>query len=138
MNSLCVNTYDSTTLVDGIHSVTDIANHFINKYNTLYNSVTSHNTLMDSLINRIELSVHTNCNADSNNDIKCHVITKFDVIKSVKKLKPHKVNEDGMLLSENVINGSGLLFIYVSLLFTVMLSHSFAPPAFVIRYYTNT
>ena len=49
-----------------------------------------------------------------------------------KKLKPDKVNEDSLLLSENCINGSDLLFVYVSLLFTVMLSHSFAPPYFVI------
>ena len=36
------------------------------------------------------------------------------------------------MLSENFINGSDLLFVYVSLLFTVMLSHSFSPPDFVI------
>ena len=100
--------------------------------NTLCNSVTSHSTLIDSLRNRIDLSVHTNCNADSNNDRHCHVSTKFDVLKAVKKLNPDKVNEDGLLLSENFINGSDLLFVYVSLLFTVMLSHSFAPPDFVI------
>ena len=117
-----MNTYNNTPVVDGIHSGTDIANHFKNKYNTLYNSVTSHNTLMDSLRNRIELSVHTNCNADSNNYIHYHVITKFDVLKAVKKLKPDKVNEDGLLLSEIFINDSDLLFVYVSLLFTVMLS----------------
>ena len=119
-------------MVDGIHSGTDIANHLKNKYNTLYNSVTSHGTLMDSLRNRIELSVHTNFNGDSNNDIHCHVSTKFDVQKAVKKLNPDKVNENGLLLSENCINGSDLLFVYVSLLFTVMLSHSLAPPDFVI------
>ena len=50
------------------------------------------------------------------------MITKFDV------MKPDKVNKDGMLLSENCINGSDLLFVCVSLLVTVMLSHSLAPP----------
>ena len=54
------------------------------------------------------------------------------MMKSVKKLKTDRINEDGLLLSENVFNGSYLLFIYVSLLFTVMLFHSFAPPDFVI------
>ena len=78
-----MNTYNSTHVVDGIHSGTDIANHFKNKNNTLYNSVQSHSTLMDSLRNRIELSVHTNCNADSNNDIHCHVSAQFDVLKAV-------------------------------------------------------
>ena len=91
MKSLRVNTYNSTPVVDGIHSGTDIANHFKNKYNTLYNSVTSHITLIDSLRNRVELSVHTNCNANYNKDIHCHGITKFDVLKAVKKLKPDKV-----------------------------------------------
>ena len=37
MKSLRVNTYNSTPVVDGIYSGTDIANHFKNKYNTLYN-----------------------------------------------------------------------------------------------------
>ena len=129
VKSLRVNTYNSTPVVDGIHSGTDIANHFKNKYITIYNSVTSHSTLINSLGNRIELNVHTNCNADSNNCIHCHVITKFDVLKAVKKLKPDK---DGLLSFENFINGSDLLFVYASLLFTVMLSHSFAAPDFVI------
>ena len=62
----------------------------------------------------------------------CHVITKCDVLKAVNKLKPEKVNEDGLLMYENFINGSDLLFVCVSLLFTIMLSHSFAPPDFVI------
>ena len=119
-------------MVDGIHSDTDITNYFKNEYHTLYNSVTSHSTLMDSLRNRIELSVHTNCNADCNNNIQCHVITKVDVLKAVKKLKPDKGNEDVLLLSENCINDADLLFVYVTLLFTVMLSHSFAPTDFVI------
>ena len=52
------------------------------------------------------------------------MITKLYVLKAVKKLKPDKVNDDGLLLSENVINGSDLLFVYVSLLFNVLLSHS--------------
>ena len=68
MKSLRVNTYSSTPVV----------------------------ALMDSLRNRIELSVHTNCNTDSNNDIHCHVITKLYVMKAVKKLKPDKVNKDGL------------------------------------------
>ena len=56
-------------MVDGIHSDTNIANHFKNKYNTLYNIITLHSILMDSLRNRIGLSVRTSCNADSNNYI---------------------------------------------------------------------
>ena len=90
-----------------------------------------HITVMDSLRNRTDLNVHTNCDADSNNDIHCHVITKLDVLKVVLR-KPDKVNGNGLLSSENCFNGSDLLFVYVSLLLTVMLSHSFSPPDFVI------
>ena len=71
---------------------------------------------MDSLGNRIDLNVHTNCNVDSNNDIHCHV--KFYVLNAVKKLKPDKVNEDGLLLSEIFINGSDLLFVYMCSILT--------------------
>ena len=35
VKSLRVNTYNSIPVVDGIHSGTDIANHFKNQYNTL-------------------------------------------------------------------------------------------------------
>ena len=51
------------------------------------------------------------------------MIKNLNVMKSVKELKPDKLNEDGMLLSEIFINGSDLLCVYVSLLFTVILSH---------------
>ena len=44
-------------------------------------------------------------------------------MKSVKELKSDKLNEDGILFSENFINGSDLLCVYVSLLFTVILFH---------------
>ena len=62
------------------------------------------------------------------------MITQFDVQKAVKKLKPDKVHEDGLLLSVNYINGSDLLFVYVSLLFTVTLSHSFSIYQVLYRY----
>ena len=56
---------------------------------------------------------------------------KNDVKKAVTKLKSDKVNEDGFLLSDNFIHGSELLYIYLSLLFTVMITHGFAPPEFI-------
>ena len=69
---------------------------------------------MDSLRNRRDLSVRNKSNADSKNDIHYHVIKTIDVMKAVKKLKQDKVNEDDLLLSENCINDSDLLFVYVS------------------------
>ena len=41
---------------------------------------------MDSFSKPDRFKYDTNCNADSNNYIQCHVITKFDVLKAVNML----------------------------------------------------
>ena len=46
-------------------------------------------------------------------------------------MKSDKINEDGILLSDNFIHASELLCEYMSFLFTVMLVHGFAPTEFI-------
>ena len=42
-----------------------------------------------------------------------------------------KSNEDGILLFDNFIHGSDLLFLYIAMLLTAMIVHGFAPHDFI-------
>ena len=119
------NNFNSTVVVDGLQDNTDIANHFMQKYCELFNSVRSSNIAIDELCDRIDQCIQ--CNCDTSNCMHSHVINVCDVRRAVGKLKPDKINEDKILFSDNFIHGSELLFSYLSMLFTIMISHSFAP-----------
>ena len=125
VKSIRKNNFNSTLVVDGIQDNTDISNLFMQKYRELYNSVRSSNIAIDELGDRIDQSIL--CNCDTSNCMHSHVINVCDVRKAVAKLKPDKINEDRILFSDNFIHGSELLFSYLSMLFTIMISHSFAP-----------
>ena len=51
----------------------------------------------------------------------------IDVKNAISKLKADKTDEGGILLSNNFICGTNILHFYLSLLFTSMISHCFAP-----------
>ena len=88
---------------------------------------------MNILSKRIDERIYNICDNDSIDDsIHCHVISMCNVKNAVAKLKPDKINEDGNVLSNNFIHGSDLLFIYIATLLELMISHSFAPPDFIL------
>ena len=62
--------------------------------------------------------------------LHCHIITKADVIKAIQKLKSNKIDEGGILFSNNFIHGTDLLYLYLSVLFNSMIDHGFAPVSF--------
>ena len=59
-----------------------------------------------------------------------HIISKDDVKKAITKLTSDKIDECGIILSNNCIYGTDMLHIYISLLFSAMLCHGYAPPSF--------
>ena len=59
-----------------------------------------------------------------------HIISSADVSIAVKKLKSDKVNDNGLVYSNNFKHGTELLFQYLSILFTSMVHHGFCPPTF--------
>ena len=58
----------------------------------------------------------------------CHTVDKFDVDKSINKLK---VNEDELLFSDNLTHGTDLLFLYIAILFSSMIYDGFGPQSFI-------
>ena len=54
-----------------------------------------------------------------------------DVKIAIGKLKSDKINEGGVLFSDNFIHGTDLLFTCIALLFTSMIYHGYAPDTFI-------
>ena len=81
---------------------------------------------MDCLLNDIENAMSNRCKTnDSNNhmhDINCTLIKKV-----IKKLNRGKSDGFDGLTSDYIINGSTLLFQYISVLFTFMIKYGHAP-----------
>ncbi len=127
--------YNTTSVVDGIHGDTQIANHFREKYSQLFNSVISTDEEMNKLTQRIDIHIQNNCDDPTicmiNNCMHCHYVDKSDIAKAVHQLKSNKVNEDGSIYSDNFIQGTDMLYYYLSILFNSMIYHSYAPPSFI-------
>ena len=55
----------------------------------------------------------------------CQIISSSDVVSAIGKLKSDKVNDNGLVCSNNCIHGTKLLFQYLSVLYTSMVFHGF-------------
>ena len=60
----------------------------------------------------------------------CHVVSKNDVFRAVGKMKSDKIVVEGRVLSNNYIHGTDYLFMYLSFLFSSMISHGYAHDSF--------
>ena len=105
---------------------------FINyKYDELYNSVSYDKdeflTLQKGNECNIELYCIDNVNHKSSNHIHTHDITVKHVTNAITHLKSEKNDNFEGLSSDNFKNGTHLLNVYISLLFSTMLSHGTAP-----------
>ena len=82
----------------------------------------------------ISNKVSTDCNSQPHVDDKdtshCHIVSKHDVRKAISKLKTDKVDEQGKCFSNNFIYGTNLLHRHLSVLFTSMINHGYAPAEF--------
>ena len=61
----------------------------------------------------------------------CHEICRTGVSKAVAKLKSDKISDNGLVYSNNFINGTSFLYKSLSILFSSMIYHGFAPQAFI-------
>ena len=83
----------------------------------------------------ISNKVSTDCNSQPHVADKdtshCHIVSKHDVRKAISKLKTDKiVHEQGKCFSNNFIYGTDLLHRHLSVLFTSMINHGYAPAEF--------
>ena len=61
----------------------------------------------------------------------CHEINNFDNSTAIAKLKSDKINDNGLVYSNNFIYGTNLLHKCLGILFTSMIYHGFAPQSFI-------
>ena len=130
VKSIRKNNFNTTSTVDGHSGNVEISNHFQNKFESLFNSVNSSKENLDSLYDCMTSRIENECNSVCDDKLHCHVIYTSDVTAAIKKLKIDKIDEEGIVLSNNFINGTDTLFGYISTLFTAMICHSFAPSTF--------
>ena len=102
----------------------DIADAFSNHYNELHNSVDYAEDGMNILYNELNDGIFS-CNHS-------HNINSSNIKDAINKLKRGKNDGYDGLKSDYIINGIPLLFHYLLILFSLMLSHCYAPSSFCI------
>ena len=108
--------FNSSLIVDGVLGNVNITMHFQDKFYTLFNSVQSLDVNLSLIIDTIVCREKCLCRDVVDSNLHCHIITKADVKKTIQKLKSNKIDEGGILFSNNFIHGTDLLlfvFIYV-------------------------
>ena len=129
------NNFNCTNVVDGVEGGSNIANLFKDKYECLFNSVKSSHDEHNSMVTQLELDVEQNCIKDetckSSECVHCHLISSSDVLRAITKLKTDKVNDNGLVYSNNFIHGTDMMNQYLSILYTSMVFHGFCPPSFI-------
>ena len=129
------NNFNCTNVVDGVEGGSNIANLFKDKYECLFNSVKSSHDEHNSMVTQLELDVEQNCIKDEtckvSECVHCHLISSSDVLRAITKLKTDKVNDNGLVYSNNFIHGTDMMNLYLSILYTSMVFHGFCPPSFI-------
>ena len=127
--------FNRTNVVDDVNGDIQIANLFKDKYERLFNSVQCFKEESELMKTQIDSEVVNVCNTtktcESSNCVHCHLISSTDVSTAVSKLKTDKVNDNGMIYSNNFTHGTELLFQYLGLLYTSMVYHGYCPPSFI-------
>ena len=116
------------TAVEGFIDSYYIADAFSNHYNELYNSVDYDQDCMNVLYNEVNDGI---CHCLGNHS---HNINSSNIKDAINKLKKGKNDGYDGLTSDYIINGIQLLFHYLSILFSLMLSHCYPPSSFLYFY----
>ena len=125
--------YNSAQVVDGTSGDANIANLFRGKYVLLFNSVESTDDELTELNEHIKSAIASKCDCPDTTGDKnhCHEICSSDVSNAIVKMKSDKISDNGLVYSNNFIFGTNLLYRCLSILFTSMINHGFAPQAFI-------
>ena len=123
------NKYNTTQMVDGVCGDSSIADLFRRKYQSLYNSIESLDKEMAELSENIKTAIKVKCDCPKAKErlSHCHEINNFDISRAIAKIKSDKISDNGLVYSNNFIYGTNLLHKCLSILFTSMIYHGFAP-----------
>ena len=115
--------YNTVSIIDNTLGDAAIVDIFKDKYATLYNSVSSSSNSMKALHERIRVKITSQCDTCVNPSLHTHSVS----IKAVNHLKNDKYNDDSILMSNNFLHGTHLLYTCIAQLFSAMLCYGFAP-----------
>ena len=134
-NAVRNNNFNCTNVVDGVEGDSNITNLLRNKYECLFNCIKSSKDEHNSMVTQLELDVEQNCIKDEtckgSECVHCHLISSSDVLRAITKLKTDKVNDNGLVYSNNFIHDTDLMYQYLSILCTSMVVHGFCLPPFI-------
>ena len=134
MRAVRRNNFNTTNAVDGHIGGKHIANHFKQPFKTLFNSVGTSDNKLSKLQTSINNKVPIECNSlphvDDNDISHCHIVSKYNVRKAISNFISEKIDEQGTFFSNNFLYGTDLLHCHLSILFTSMINHGYAPPEF--------
>ena len=109
-------------MIDGKLGNENISDVFVDKYKSLYNSVSYDNHDMNNLL--LKLNDIIECTYEGN---MSNHITFDDVVNSLPQIKCGKNDGLGLIFSDHFIYGTNRLYIMLSLLFNAMIVHGFSP-----------
>ena len=116
--------------VDGVTGESEISNLFASKYKDLYNSVSYDSFDMCNLLDDVKHSIKNNCCND-----KCyhsHCINVSQIMEGISFLKHGKKDGSDGHMTDHLKYGTNQLYTLLSLLFTSMMQHGYAPDNFLI------
>ena len=127
------NKYNTAQMVDVVCSDSILQICFRRKYQSLYNSVKSLDEEIIVLRKSIKSAIAKECDCAETVKGKSHShdIDNSDVSKVVAKLETDKISDNVLVYSNNFIYGTNLLHKCLSILFTPMVCHNFAPHTFI-------
>ena len=119
-----------TGMVDGVVSGADISEHLATKYNALYNSVSYSHNEMSEVVDDIDKRCHEHRHETVEDDEMCICTTQIsvnNVNNAITKLKLGKSDGNNGLTTDHLKQGSLNLYVAISVLFSMMLSHGYIP-----------
>ena len=112
--------------IDGIYGDKEIANHFADKFSSLYNSVSYDNDDISSCFKEIDSDIVKYCSRGFC-DKNMNAINVHDVTVALRTLNTGKKDGTLNLYTDHLIRGTSRLWVLLSLLFSSMCIHGFSP-----------
>ena len=112
--------------IDGKYTSNGIANHFADKYDILYNSVSYDKNEMDELKCNINSLIESKYSNDGSS-VDLSWVTVDKIMSAVRCLKLGKHDGDTGYYSDHITHACNSLYVHLSLLFKTMLTHGCAP-----------
>ena len=113
--------------IDGI-SGDNICNVFKEKYIKLYQTESC--SALDQVLIENDQRISCFCNSNNKTCKHLHCIYLNQIKSAVRKLKNNNKECDSLLVTNCLKNGTDMLFLYISFLFTIMIRHGFSNSTF--------